>query len=110
MGFFAGAALRPRLLETDRLVLGLDGQVGLLWASLGVPLAARVNERVWIFTEPSVGLRNTGLFDLPLGVALHVHDRVDLSVQADYAITPPLMKLGYVESGLGVSVGLSVSP
>lgn len=99
--------VRPHLIERERLVVGLDAQIGMLWYSLGVPVAARLSDRIWLYTEPSVGGRYTGIVNMPVGVSIEMAERARLSAEVDYLMGD----MGYIDGPavLG-TVGLSFRP
>lgn len=102
-----GMVVRPRLIERENLILGLDLQYGFLWGSIGVPVAVRASERAWIYTEPSVGSRYTGICHVPVGVSYKVTDEARLHAEVEYMMGAT----GYIEGPMVVgSVGVSIRP
>lgn len=110
-GVHGGVMVRPTLLERDDLMVGLDVQLGWLWGSLGVPISVRATDRVWVYTDPSLGLRYTGLVNVPLGVSIEVAEKVRFNAEVDVWAGQELLDMGYLDGAtvLG-TVGVSYRP
>lgn len=106
-GFHLGAMVRPHLVERENLLVGLDLELGVLWASVGLPVSVRASDRAWIYTDPSVGWRLSGICHVPLGVSVQTSDDVRLNAEVEYMTGA----MGYVEGPLVVgTLGLSYRP
>ena len=65
-----GPYARFRLVTEDNFRMSLDASAGFLWFAAGLPMALRVSNGLWVYTEPSVGMRMFNAGRLPLGVAM----------------------------------------
>lgn len=110
-GPHGGFIVRPHLVETDDLVLGLDLQLGWLWGSLGLPVSVRASDRVWVYTDPSLGFRYSGVVNVPVGLSVEVGEHMRVNAELNYLSGNELGAMGYLENGLFMSsVGLSYRP
>ena len=84
---FAGGAMgRYDLLAADRVLLGPQVEVGVAWASVGLPASMQVNDRLWVYTHPSVGFRIGGRARAPVGLSVEVGERMRLDMEAGLAV------------------------
>lgn len=83
-----GLAARLRIVDSEDLLVGIEGQVGWLWAALGVPLSAAVGDNVWIFASPSIGYRAANVLQLPVGAGLQVSERWSVTAEVIGILNP----------------------
>lgn len=76
-----GVIARFHWVEIDRLRFGTDLEAGFLWGAVGLPLSVRLVDDLWVYTNPSVGLRFVQPARFPLGVAWGVTDNVWLTAE-----------------------------
>lgn len=103
-GGTAGLALRWRALDHDRVALGLGVEVGVGWAGIQIPVAARVIDGVWLYTAPQLSTWGTDLAPrIPLGVDVQIHDmlRVRTEAQLNYPDFDPYRRRLHLGVGLG---------
>ncbi len=104
-----GGFARVRMNQSETSYVGLQVDAGLLWASFGVPMSGQLREGLWIYTNPSFGLRFTGPLYVPIGINKTFDERNTLNVELLYrGEFGNLSSLGYVEAPiLTASAGLS---
>jgi hypothetical protein len=97
----AGGALRGFIVSDGALRLGVELQGGLLWAGIGIPLAAQAGEGFWIYTDPSIssGIAFTPVLRMPVGFAARIVDKLMLvgelgAIAAPLATAGPRLLLG----------------
>ena len=54
-GVGVGVGARVDVVETERLLLGVQASGGLLYASVGLPMAVNVTDQLTLYTQPGVG-------------------------------------------------------
>ncbi len=86
--------VRFGLVETDRLYVGAQADLGWLYARAGVPIAARVAEGVWVTTGPALVAGMLGPLQVPLGLSFEIGDRCVASTEL--SVHPYLLDLGYI--------------
>ena len=69
-GAGAGPYARFRLVTEDNVRMAIDVSGGLAWFAGGLPIALRVSDALWVYTEPSVGMRIFNAGRLPVGLAM----------------------------------------
>ena len=79
----AGVLLRFHWVELDRFRFGTDLEAGFLWGAVGLPASVRLVDDLWLYTNPSVGVRFVEGARLPLGLAWGAPD--NLWIQAEVA-------------------------
>ncbi len=106
-----GGGLGLRWLAVRRLdhTLGLAVNGGLLWADVGVPMAWRLEGGLWLYTEPSLGLRAAGPVYLPVGLRLPVGTHWAVDVEAGVSALYPGLYPGLYLSDLGVGARLGTA-
>ena len=83
------------LFPVGAVEVGFRVSGGWLWADLGVPVTVPLGDHVWLYTEPSVGLRNRVL-RLPIGAGFRLGKHVTLAPELavgwspQYALNPSL--------------------
>ncbi len=87
-GLTGGAMGRLDLAKSDRRLIGPQLELGFAWVALGIPMSLQVNDKVWIYTHPSVGLRINGMARAPVGLALDVGKRLRLDMEG--GLTTPV--------------------
>lgn len=107
-GFFG----RYRAIEHDNFVMSPQLGLGWFYASVALPMAVRLRNDLWFYSAPEVGLRLTGLVQLPVGLSLPLGPstrlNAELGLQADI---PYLSALGYYDGpSVYGGVGLTVRP
>ncbi len=69
-----GAGLGPyarlRLITETDFRMAVDLSAGLAWFAAGLPMAFRLGDALWVYTEPSVGMRIFNAGRLPIGLAV----------------------------------------
>lgn len=69
-----GAGLGPygrlRLVTEPNFRMAVDLSAGVAWFAAGLPIAMRLGESLWLYSEPSIGLRIFNAGRLPIGVAM----------------------------------------
>lgn len=88
-----GVTLRYNAIRGERFRLGVDLDGGFAWASAGVPMAVRLNDALWLYTAPSVGLRVAQAARVPLGLSIGV---------GEHTLLTPEISLGTGGSGAGL--------
>jgi hypothetical protein len=84
--FALGGAARIDLAKTRRIALGVEPELGFLWAALDVPFAIRLWDEAWIYTSPWFGTRGVDWsLDLPVGLSVHAID--GFIMRAEYAVS-----------------------
>ncbi len=63
---------RYHAIEGEKFRLGVDFEAGFLYAAAGLPIAFKLADSVWLYTNPSVGLRSNGIARLPLGAQFNL--------------------------------------
>jgi len=104
VGGTAGLAIRWRALDADRVAVGLGMELGVGWAGLQLPVAARVMDGVWIYTAPQIGTWGVDLGPrLPIGVDIEVLDRLRVRTegQLNYPDFDPYRRRVHLGVGLG---------
>lgn len=106
--FVLGAGGMLRLLKSDarqRVVGGLELQLGYPYATLGLPLALRLGQEIWIYTAPTVTSDELGYLRVPLGLSLPLSPQLSLGVEAGAILFSELSEDGgvLVYSALGIS-------
>ncbi len=84
-GIAAGAVARWDWTEGANSLVGPQLEVGIAWASLSFPVSYQVKERMWVYTQPSVGLRQNGTATLPIGLGLPLGRRLRLDIEGGIA-------------------------
>lgn len=69
-GVGVGPYARLHLLNDPLVRIALDAQLGVAWAAVGLPIAGRLSDQIWVYTEPSIGVRSFNAARLPAGVAV----------------------------------------
>lgn len=107
VGPHLGVMLRPHVIERENVVVGLDLQLGVSWASVGLPVSVRASDRVWVYTDPTLGMRYTGAFVIPVGLSVEANEHLRVSTEVELLGGD----IGYIEKPfiLG-TVGLSYRP
>ncbi len=88
--FFGG------LFPVGAVNVGFQVSGGWLWADLGVPVTVPLGDRIWLYTEPSVGIRSHVL-RLPVGAGFRLGKHVTLAPEVavqyspQYAFDPTLV-------------------
>lgn len=96
LGGFARVRLNG---DPERRYVGLQLDAGILWASLGVPLSMELQDGLWIYTNPSFGLRWAGPLYVPVGLNKTLNQRSALNVELLYrGEVGPLTSLGYYDA------------
>lgn len=107
-GFTGGLALRWRALEGQHFAAGVGAEIGVGWLALNLPVAARLQERVWLYSAPQLGSWGIDLESvrLPLGVDVKVADEVHVrgEAQLNYPDFDPYKRR--VHMGLGLAFRL----
>ena len=49
-----GRMYRRPLIQNEKAYLGLSGSIGLAWLNAGLPMSVAVNDRVWLYSQPSL--------------------------------------------------------
>lgn len=80
----AGVFGRFHWLETDRFRLGTDLEGGFLWGAVGVPFSVRLVGNLWVYTNPSVGMRLAQSARFPLGVAYGINEHWWIQAEGAY--------------------------
>lgn len=81
-----GGGLRVDALRTRRVVIGGEGELGLLWAGASVPFAVRLVDETWVYTAPRIGTRGVDwLVELPAGLSVRIYD--GLMLRPEYRAT-----------------------
>ena len=87
-----GVGLQARYLPVtnDKIRLGVDLAGGALWGEVGLPFAARLSDRLWLYGAPSVGARTSQMFRFPVGLSIGIGDHVQITpeISAGYGNTP----------------------
>lgn len=95
MSTWGGLGLQNRLhwVEGDRFRLGTDLDLGWFWAAVGVPMAYRLGDGFWLYSNPSFGFRAFQPARIPLGAAWMAEDGVWLHGEAAWGVdlVSPLM-------------------
>lgn len=68
-----GVGATASIIRGRSFMAGVEADAGYGWAAAGVPLAARLFEQTWIYSEPRV--MNFGIYPgvgVPLGLSLHI--------------------------------------
>ena len=64
-----------------------------------------------VYTDPSLGLRVSGVVNVPVGLSVEVTEKTRFNAEVSYTTGSDLGELGYLESGLFLgSVGISHRP
>jgi len=92
-GLVGGAMGRYDISKSDRFLIGPQLELGVAWGALGLPASMQVNDRLWLYTHPSVGYRMSGLARAPVGLGLEVGERMRLDMEAGFAV--PMMRGTY---------------
>ncbi len=103
-GGTAGLAVRWRALDHHRVALGLGVEVGVGWAGVQLPVAARLFDGVWVYTAPQLGTWGVDLAPrLPLGIDVQILDvvRVRTEAQLNYPDFDPYRRRLHLGVGLG---------
>lgn len=107
-GITAGLALRWRAYESDRFTAGLGAELGIGWLGLNLPVAVKVQERLWIYSAPTFG--NWGIdlesIRVPVGVDVQLVDQLHLrgEAQLNYPDFDPYKRR--LHMGLGLAYRL----
>jgi hypothetical protein len=104
----AGIQTRFHLLDEDKVKLGIDAEGGFLYFALGLPVSVRLADRVWLYTDPSIGYRQVQAGRFPLGLTVGVTEKFWLTAEAAYGfdfLTEPVDALGtdFFTAGLAAS-------
>ena len=79
-----GGYYRRRLIGGDKTYIGAQGSIGWLWVGGAVPMAFKLNDTMWLTTQPaiSVGAYAVQLTRVPLGLSweLGEYNRFDAEV------------------------------
>lgn len=86
--FGGGVYGRFWYIDNPRFRLGGELQAGLFWAAAGVPIAGQLHPRVWMYSNPTLGIRYLSLFRVPLGVSVQVTDHLLVSAEFGAAWDP----------------------
>jgi hypothetical protein len=81
----AGLSTRFRIAEGDRWAFGTGLLFGSGWIGVELPISVGLTDWLWVYTGPS--WQNWGLkptVRLPLGVDLHLADRLRFRTEAEY--------------------------
>lgn len=113
----AGVYRRKALTRSDVHYLGFQGALGLLWADIAVPAALKINDRVWLTTQPSYSHGGIRLIQFPLGMSFEVGERGRIDTELGLNIwnksqspDPPEIATSFAElKNLGPFVGISYS-
>ncbi len=81
-GVSAGFVTRLDLAEAPHRLIGVQAELGWLWVSVGAPVSFQVRDDIWVYTHPSIGLRNPGYLRLPFGVGVGLNERLRLDIEA----------------------------
>ena len=82
----AGAALRWDALRSDRFAGGIEAEAGFLYASMSVPLALRLWQEVWLYSNPRLGNWGPELSGfVPVGLSAELYRGVFLRAEAQYS-------------------------
>lgn len=86
-----GVFVRVPFKLSDKLTVGLDGQIGLLWYAVGLPIAYEVADKLWIGTEP---MYRAGTVVLPLTATYKIGKGWMIGAEALYYNTAGNEELG----------------
>lgn len=108
-----GRMYRAPLVQNEKAYLGLSGSIGLAWLNAGLPMSVAVNDRVWLYSQPSlapvVSQKNLGV-RIPIGLVhetksgnriiheLGFRQQADLSFNRDE--NDPLLNTFYYSLGM----------
>lgn len=110
-GIAGGGVARYDFMKKDTVLIGLQGELGWAWGSIGVPVSGKLGERFWVYTHPSVGYRMNGLVRAPVGLGVELGDALRLDVEA--GMGAPFMQGAYTRyeslGGVRPWVGAGVS-
>ena len=107
-GLYLGATSRYFVVDQDTLRVGIEGQFGFLWAAIGVPVAVRLNDNLWLHTAPSVGYRLAHQTRLPVGLSIDQSDGLRLGFEVAGGYGPNVLA-DYVDGGTREPWGVWVS-
>lgn len=78
----AGGAARFTPLKLDRVVAGLEQELGYAWFAVSTPVAVRVVDQTWIYTAPRLSTWGVDLaFGVPVGLSVRVYDGLMLRAE-----------------------------
>lgn len=100
----AGVAVRWRALDADRVALGLGVELGVGWAGVQLPVAARIVDGLWIYSAPQLGTWGADVAPrLPVGIDVEVLDmlRVRGEAQVNYPDFDPYRRRVHLGFGVG---------
>ncbi len=65
----SGVLVRGYLYESDGFRVGLGGSVGFIYAQAGIPIAGRLANNVWLYSEPMAAFSVFGTGRVPVGLS-----------------------------------------
>lgn len=78
----AGGAARFTPLKRDRVVAGLEQELGYAWFAVSTPVAVRLVDQTWLYTAPRLGTWGVDLsFGVPVGLSVRVYDGLMLRAE-----------------------------
>ena len=106
-GAAGGIALRWIAIEGDRAAVGIEVQLGWLWAAIAVPASVRMFGESWVYAAPRVGTFGARVAPaLPVGVSLGLPSDTALRLegQVSFPAFDPIERRFFF--GAGVAQGL----
>lgn len=100
----AGVAVRWRAFDHERVALGVGVELGVGWAGLQLPIAARLLDGVWVYSAPQIGTWGIDpTVRVPVGIDVEVLDtfRVRTEAQLNYPNFDPYLRRTQLGVGLG---------
>ncbi|MCB9761037.1 MAG: hypothetical protein H6739_14455 [Alphaproteobacteria bacterium] len=108
--FGGGAYTRVGFVMKPNLYVGGQVSAGYLYAYGSVPISYGITDRIWVYTNPAVGVSFIGLAHIPVGVSAGLTEHLNLNVEAgmhgDFQALVELGYFGLVTDAYG-AVGLS---
>jgi hypothetical protein len=77
-----GLAARADWLDHDRLLSGVELELGWAWAALSFPLALRLFDQTWLYTAPRIGTFADQVTPfVPLGLDARIYEGLKIRVE-----------------------------
>ena len=94
---------KPVFVSTETMDVGLQVEVGAVWAGIATPLAFQVVENLWITSMPTLRYSLYSALHIPVGLSYEVTDffRIDVSTGIHTHVVPNYNLEDYMYYGAG---------